>query len=286
VTDATELVTRSFVATDLPADGRLVAQAGWNQVDDDWRCFVERGSAYAVEHAASGVVATAATLPYAGMAWISMVLVDIDWRRRGIASGLIERCTRDLAAAGLVPVLDATPAGRTVYAGMAFRDVLGLQRWQRGERAADADPTLVPGLRPLRREDLDAVAALDAQAFGAPRAWLLESLAARSAGFAAVMERDGRIAGAVLGRQGRSASQVGPIVATDEAAAVTLLRHAAARIAGPIFIDALDRHGALAAAIEQAGFTRQRPYTRMAWRTAAIPGDPARYFAAAGPELG
>ncbi len=176
-----------------------------------------------------------------------MVLVDLDWRRRGIARGLIERCTRDLAAAGLIPVLDATPAGRTVYAGMDFRDVLGLQRWQRAARAADADTTLVPGLRPLRRDDLAAVAALDAQAFGAPRAWLLESLAARSAGFAAVTDRDGRITGAVLGRQGRNATQVGPIVAADEATAITLLRHAAARIAGPIFIDALDQHGALAA---------------------------------------
>jgi GNAT superfamily N-acetyltransferase len=273
-------------AADLAAGARLVAQAGWNQVGDDWRCFVERGRAYAVEHSGSGVVATAATLPYAGVAWISMVLVDTAWRRRGIATRLIERCTRDIAAAGLIPVLDATPAGRTVYAGMAFRDVLGLQRWQRAARATDIDATLVPGMRPLRRADLEAVAALDAQAFGAPRAWLLEALAARSAGFAAVMERDGRLIGAVLGRQGRNATQVGPIVAADEPTAVALLRHAAACIAGPIFIDALDRHAAFAAAIEAAGFTRQRPYTRMAWRTDAIPGDPARYFAAAGPELG
>ena len=286
MTDATELVTRAFGAADLAAGARLVEQAGWNQVDDDWRCFVQRGTAYAVEDAASRVVATAATLPYAGVAWISMVLVDLDWRRRGIASGLIARCTRDLAAAGLVPVLDATPAGRTVYAGMDFLDVLGLQRWQRGDRADDAGASPAAGLRTMRATDLDDVAALDARAFGAPRAWLIESLAARGAGFAAVMECDGRIIGAVLGRPGRKATQVGPIVATNEAAAVTLLRHAAASIAGPVFIDALDHHAALAAAIERAGFTKQRPYTRMAWRTDAIPGDPARYFAAAGPELG
>ena len=101
-----------------------------------------------------------------------------------------------------------------------------------------------------------------------------------------MLERDGRIAGAVLGRQGRNATQVGPIVAQDEAAAIALLRHAVGRIAGAVFIDALDAHAGLAAAIEQAGFTRQRTYTRMAWRTDAIPGEPARYFAAAGPELG
>jgi GNAT superfamily N-acetyltransferase len=284
VTDATDLATRRFGPADLAAGARLVAQAGWNQVDDDWRCFVDRGRAYAVEDPAGGVVATAATLPYAGVAWISMVLVDTAWRRRGIARGLIERCTRDIDAAGLVPVLDATPAGRTVYSGMDFRDVLGLQRWQRSERGSAV--AVAPGVRPLRREDLAAVAVLDAEAFGAPRAWLLESLAARSSGFAAVLERGGRIDGAVLGRQGRVASQIGPIVARDEAAGIALLRYAAARVDGAVFIDTLDQHAALAAAIEAEGFSKQRTYTRMAWRTDVIPGDRARYFAAAGPELG
>lgn len=285
MTAATEFAPRPFTAADIAAGGRLVAQAGWNQVEDDWRCFVEHGTAYAVEDAAAGVVATAATLPFAGVAWISMVLVDTAWRRRGIATRLVERCTADIDAAGLVPVLDATPAGRTVYSGMAFRDILGLQRWSRGDREA-LHGANAPALRPLGGGDLDAVAALDAAAFGAPRGWLLAALARRSAGFAAVFEDRGRIEGVVLGRQGRVATQVGPIVARDEAAAVALLRHAVDRIPGPIFIDALDRHAALADAIERAGFTRQRPYTRMAWRRDAIPGDPAHYFAAAGPELG
>lgn len=275
--------TRAFGAADLDAGARLVAQAGWNQVDDDWRCFIGHGAAWAVEAPAAGVIATAATLPYAGIAWISMVLVDVAWRRRGIARGLVERCTREIDAAGLVPVLDATPAGRKVYAGMAFRDVLGLQRWARGTavpRAAGA------AIRPLVPADLPQVAALDAQAFGAPRAWLLQSLALRGAGFAAVAERDGVLAGAVLGRPGRVATQIGPIVARDEALAVALLEHAAGRIAGPVFIDALERHEALADALERLGFSPQRPFSRMAWRRDVLPGDPARYFAAAGPELG
>lgn len=285
MTAGTELATRAFTAADLAAGGRLVAQAGWNQVDDDWRCFIGHGAAWAVEARGAGVIATAATLPYAGIAWISMVLVDAAWRRRGIARGLIERCTREIDAAGLVPVLDATPAGRTVYAGMDFRDVLGLQRWACGARRPGPGAA-VTGLRPLRPADLPAVAALDAQAFGAPRAWLLQALAQRSAGFAAVAERDGALVGAVLGRTGRVATQIGPIVAPDEAAAVALLEHAAAAVAGPAFIDALERHGALGDALQRLGFAPQRPFSRMAWRRDALPGDPARYFAAAGPELG
>ena len=280
-----ELVTRALTPADLGAGARLVAQAGWNQVDEDWRCFIGHGAAYAVEARAAGVIATAATLPYAGIAWISMVLVDAAWRRRGIARGLIELCTREIDAAGLVPVLDATPAGRAVYAGMDFRDVLGLQRWARGARTGGRRAA-VAGVRPLLPADLPAVAALDAQAFGAPRAWLLQALAQRSAGFAAAAVRDGALVGALLGRPGRIATQLGPIVAPDEAAAVALLEHAAAAVAGPVFIDALERHEALADALERLGFSPQRPFSRMGWRRDALPGDPARYFAAAGPELG
>jgi predicted N-acetyltransferase YhbS len=284
--DAIETTTRAFTAADLDAGGRLVAQAGWNQVDEYWRCFIGHGAAWAVEAPDTGVIATAATLPYAGIAWISMVLVDAAWRRRGIARELIARCTRELDGAGLVPVLDATPAGRTVYAGMAFRDVLGLQRWARGAGARTPVRVDREQVRPLRSADLDAVAALDARAFGAPRAWLIASLAARSGRIAAVLERDGAVVGAVLGRPGRLATQIGPIVAPDEAGAIALLEHATAMAAAPVFLDALAHHGALADALERLGYAPQRPFSRMAWRRDALPGDPARYFAAAGPELG
>jgi ribosomal protein S18 acetylase RimI-like enzyme len=285
VTAATEtLVTRAFEERDLAAGARLIEQANWNQVDDDWRIFVARGAAFCVAAPDGTVVATAATLPYAGVAWISMILVDVAWRRRGIARRLIERCTHDIAASGRVPVLDATPAGRAVYAGMEFRDVLGTLRWARQPLHADASDA--PGVRPLQAADLDAVVALDAQAFGAPRRWLIESLATRSAGFAAVAEREGAIVGAILGRPGRVATQLGPIIAVDEIIAIDLLRHAAARLPGLLYIDALDRHAALADALSGQGFTIQRPFSRMAWRCDTVPGDATRYFAAAGPELG
>ena len=46
------------------------------------------------------LVATAALLPYsAGNAWISMVLVTADWRRRGIATQLVDACLDAAATA-------------------------------------------------------------------------------------------------------------------------------------------------------------------------------------------
>src|SRR6266511_3739364 len=139
--------TRAMARSDPPLEGigtlapeelgdaaALVREAGWNQVAADWRIFLDLGRVYAVRTGAGRVIATAATLPYGGrFAWISMVLVAGEYRRRGLASRLMRRCIEELTAAGLVPVLDATPAGRAVYGALGFEDAWGFHRLACGE---------------------------------------------------------------------------------------------------------------------------------------------------------
>jgi GNAT superfamily N-acetyltransferase len=267
---------------DLENAQGLVAEAGWNQNANDWRIFLELGRAFAVKDAGGRLAATAATLPYpSGFGWISMVLVSGAFRRQGIATRLLERCIDALREAGMVPVLDATPAGREVYRPLGFRDGWAITRWRRHGGS-------VPGkaARLLQQKDWPAVLALDAQAFGCDRAPLLGRLRDRSAHFSCVIERSSRLRGFLLGREGRVATQLGPIVAEDEGTAADLAAFACARISGPLLLDALDRHGALARWLEAQGFARERPYTRMALGRDALFGDPRRLAAIAGPELG
>ena len=115
---------------ELPDAEALVAEADWNQVAADWRMFLDFGTTYAVR-AQDRVVATAAWIPYGACAWISMVLVTAAQRRRGLATRLLHRCIADVTAAGLVPVLDATSAGRTVYAPLGFIEAWGFARFAR-----------------------------------------------------------------------------------------------------------------------------------------------------------
>src|SRR5687768_1400809 len=101
---------------DLPAAEALVRECGWNQVAADWSLFLRAGEAFKVPAPQGGLAATAAILPYAPrFGWISMVLVGQAHRRQGIATALLEKCVARLREQGLVPVLDATPAGREVY---------------------------------------------------------------------------------------------------------------------------------------------------------------------------
>src|SRR5207344_1872372 len=119
----------------------LVREARWNQLAADWSIFLALGRVYALQSGEVRIVATTATLPYGTrFAWISMVLVAGDYRRRGLATRLMRRAMDDLAAAGLVAVLDATPDGRAVYRALGFQDSWGFHRLVLRERRAAGDP--------------------------------------------------------------------------------------------------------------------------------------------------
>src|SRR5690606_12627508 len=105
-------------------------------------------------------------------AWISMVLVRPDRRRAGLATELM-RWAVEAASGVRVVALDATPAGRPVYARLGFRDAFGFARWRIPSALSAPD---VP-VRPVRAEDWPAMLALDATAFGAPREGLLRGFA-------------------------------------------------------------------------------------------------------------
>jgi GNAT superfamily N-acetyltransferase len=284
--------------SDLPAIGRLaaadlsdaealVAEAGWNQVAADWRMFLEFGTVYAVR-AAGRVVATAATLPYGGhCAWISMVLVAADHRRQGLATRLLRCCIDDVLAAGLVPVLDATPAGRTVYQPLGFQDAWSFQRL--AAPAPRVDDSLTPaGLTILHADDhiWPDLVAYDAAAFGADRGAIIGRMRGRLRGMELVAIRHDRCAGMLLGRDGRVASHLGPLIAEDDETAQALLTHALRIAPGPVFIDLVDAKAAIRQWLAGCGFAPQRPFTRMLYGRSKSFDDGQRTYAVIGPEFG
>ena len=277
-------------ATELGNADALVREAGWNQVTADWRIFLELGTVYAVRNSAHRVVATAATLLCGGhVGWISMVLVASDYRRQELATRLLRRCVDDLVGRGLVPVVDATPAGRMVYVGLGFQDSWGFRRYSapapRREEIAPSAPDGVV-IRSVRGDDWLALCRYDAQVFGADRSALLARLRGRAPGTELAAWRGDRIVGFVLGRDGRSATQLGPLAAEDEATARALLGLGLAGTHGPIYIDLADSKSAVRRWLEDHGFAPQRPFTRMVYGRAMRFDDAARTMAVAGPELG
>jgi hypothetical protein len=92
--------------------------------------------------------------------------------------------------------------------------------------------------------------------------------------------------GFLLGREGREALQLGPLVARDAGTARALLAAALAAVRPPLYLDLVDREPGLGAWLESLGFEFQRPFTRMVRCAPAAPGEAGLVFCPAGPELG
>src|ERR1700759_3667839 len=90
----------------------LSTEAHWNQTEADWEFFLTKGIVFGNRDRKGAVVATAALLPYSETdAWVSMVLVTDSWRRRGLATRLVDTCLNTATKLGLTSWLDAQPAG-------------------------------------------------------------------------------------------------------------------------------------------------------------------------------
>jgi GNAT superfamily N-acetyltransferase len=264
----------------------LSAAADWNQTSADWNLFLRHGCVLGLPAGHAGIVATGAVLPYGDeFAWISMVLVTRSRRRERIGTSILEACCAEVARRGLVAMLDATPAGERVYRPRGFEGIFNLSRWQ---GVAEPRARRRSGIRAMTAVDMTAVdmaavTAIDAAAFGAGRGFLLQSLFDRLPQVAFVTEDN---SGFVLARPGRTATQIGPIVAANEEIAADLLDAALGRVSGPVILDLVDGREILARRLRQCGFSVQRPFLRMGLNRGVPFGDAARAFVVAGPEFG
>ena len=279
---------RVLTPNDLPFADSLRAIVGWNQTLDDWRRFLdmEPDGCFLAEW--NGVPAgTATTLRYGSeVAWIGMVLVHPDHRRRGIGRALLNHCIAWLQERRVRCIkLDATPAGKLVYDSLGFHDEWTLNRWEHpGLQVAK------PGdarLRPWRGGDAGLVASLDAAAFGVARQRLAEALARQSGGAFVLETAPGRIGGYGFIRSGSRAAYLGPIVAESAEAGLLLVQTLLATVAGEkVFWDIPDANTAATDWARGHAFTQQRALTRMYLGANPAPSDPRQQFALAGPEVG
>ena len=170
---------RAMLPADIEAAMRLKAIAGWDQVEEDWRLFLDLDPQAGIVAVHNGrVVGTATVIRHgAGVAWVSMVIVDPAFRRMGIGTGLVRRALAALEGCPSV-MLDATAAGQPVYERLGFRPCGSLRRLQTAAAGAVAGPPAAR--RAAAAADLAAAAALDAAAFGAERGALLQRLLARA----------------------------------------------------------------------------------------------------------
>jgi GNAT superfamily N-acetyltransferase len=253
----------------------LSTEARWNQNEDDWRFFLRNGVVTGVRDDAGRLIATAALLPYsAGNAWISMVLVTESWRRRGIATRLVDSCLNTAKQMGLTSWLDATPAGATVYGPLGFAPTLELRRLRlenSGSPAAAQSPEAC---------DPAAFVARDAHAMGFARDALLAEFAGRPG--SRTVKKGTAMA---LVRDGRTARHIGPLFADSPDEALALVQAIVRSERGPLLLDAVHSQSKFLEGLTGSGWNIERPFQRMRFGSAVTQATEPP-FAVAGPEFG
>jgi GNAT superfamily N-acetyltransferase len=277
---------------DLARCVELSAEVGWNQNEGDWRFLLQHGVGYGIERGQLGLVATTMAWPMGeAFSWINMVIVKQECRGQGLARTLLSRCLADTAARGQVALLDATDAGSDVYGALDFA---GSERVVRLWRSGDSfdfvrNEPLPPGWSVDLADDADLIAlrALDQKVVGADRGTLIEAWFVRDPQAAQVLrDQTGKIRGFLLGRGGRTARQLGPLVVESARHARMLVTRALRQLSGPVLIDVPEVHLAWLGELHQWGFEPQRRFKRMGLHGASLPTKWSGYFATAGPEFG
>ena len=265
---------RLLFESDIPAAMRLKEAAGWNQTEVDWRRLIKlepNGCFAAIEN--DQLVGTITTTTYEDdLAWIGMVLVDPQHRRRGIATRLMETALAYLNGKVAVVKLDATAEGSPVYEKFGFKTESLVERW-RGtieSRSIERDDAAV---------NLKELLALDRRAFGADRSRLIKSLLDDSP------VRVSHGGGYALARAGTRATYIGPVVTTDTAQVQNLLDRMLGQLSGSVYIDFSNECGVSPSVLADRGFVKERDLIRMSYGSQSVKTSPL-VIAIAGPEIG
>lgn len=221
----TQLHIRQMTAADIDCAMSLKDQVGWNQTPDDIRRLVEYEPEGCFIAEVDGTpVGTVSTTSYGTkLAWIGMMLVLPEYRRRGIARRLIQTSIDYLRSRHVSCIkLDATPLGQPLYEQLGFQAEWGFQRWEReGENVVILlDPQRLP----------PHLLSLDEQAFGADRSRWLKSVATGCRVFT-------RSATYGMLRPGSVATYLGPVVSENPSEAASLINDMLSATAGRIFWD-------------------------------------------------
>ena len=281
---------RTMTKHDIRAGLRLKELAGWNQTAADWNRFLDASPEGCFVAEVEGEVrGTATTISFENkFAWIGMVLVDPEYRSRGIGTKLLERTIEHLDQQKMPTMkLDATPQGKPLYEKLGFVTEYGIERWVL-KRAPQADMETDDSKRELLSPaQLGSIFGKDREVFGADRSSLLRSLYEETPHYAMSVWSSGKLQGYAFGRKGSFADHLGPWMAEDSAAARPLLDEFLARSSHEtLIVDCLTGNPAASGLLRTAGFSYARTLTRMYRGPNDYQGNPDALCAILGPEFG
>jgi GNAT superfamily N-acetyltransferase len=273
---------RKMELSDIGFGLQLCRLSKWNQLEADWiHLFDVSPEGMFIAEYEGQKCATASAVNYGTkLGWIGMILVHPDFRRKGIASALMNKCIEHLQALKVESIkLDATDQGRPVYAKLGFIDEQIICRYV-VEKPAGGN------LKIQITPDWSQIKMTDVNVFGDDRMALLKTL--NNDGFASqVFSRPGNVFGYGFARCGFDASFIGPLVASSKETAKKVFEDLFRQLpAGHIYMDILPQNGQAKELADSIGFKMTRELMRMYLGSPGNSGKTEMIYSATGFELG
>jgi len=278
---------RCFEPDDLDFADRQKKREGWAASRRQFKLYLEHDPngcfVATVDNQPVGMVTTTCFGP---SAWIGNLIVEPDFRSRGIGRALMEHGLDHLRERGATTIrLEGDPQGIPLYRKLGFVDEFEscrLKLSKSKEKLTLDDSTA----EPMTTGDLDEVAALDTKIVGPNRRRFLE-LRLLAADLALVCRRNGRIVASLLASPTNRGFRIAPCVALEPAdgrcviaAAISAASDRAVIIGLPALnTDALEM-------LAEMRFEKRASSWRMRLGPSIDAGDPTRVFAIASGAVG
>ncbi len=284
----------AFTEYDIPEAMELKNALGWNQTVADWKRFIflagEGNFKVAIDR---HLAATCFLFIRDHIAWLAMLIVKEEYKRRGVGRALIEKSLEYCKDRGITLIkLDGTQEAYPLYRGFGFLDEgeVGMFKGRIGSLNNAGSHASGLKLKQVDVKDLDGIISIDTEAFGVSRAATIERLLLDYPGRGFV-SGEKEISGYILFKPGHHSYQIGPLIASSRKEAEVLLQAVIERIGlengkADISIFSPLNYTAAAQLFERKGFTCVRRLIRMYKGKNMLRGRAKMLYALSGPEKG
>ena len=283
-----DFILRPIQPGDIKYAMKLSNGEGWNQIEWDWNFLIENPENVSMlAEFRRKIIGTTTAINYANqVTWIGMVLVDKEYRGQGVSKLLITNILKKLEHCKSIK-LDATPLGEQVYKKFDFKPEYLITRMVNPSMknlATDDDEGLI---EPIQSNYIQEIIALDEMVFGANRMKLINSIVNQYSSNGWLLNRNNRVSGFVLGRDGYKYHHIGPVEASNIIDAKILITKALKGLVGqPVVMDVLSDKEDLLQWLNAIGFIKQRDFVRMYRKENPFPGIIDKHYSICGPEFG
>lgn len=249
----TGMVVRPMTEADLPICLAFTQAVKWPHRMIDWQLHFESGNGSVVIDSNGQLCGCILWWDYgAQYATVGLVVVPASMQGKGLGRTLMDTVMAQTGQRNLQLV--ATLAGRRLYeqCGFVACGTITQVQGELGEVPVMSAPAN-GSLRVLSEASLDAVCQLDAQAYQCDRSALLRAVFTRGRGVGLYAAEE-LVAFAMVRESGRGKT-VGPVVACDDDAALTVITALLASLSGFVRFDLTDAAASLKDALETMGLS-------------------------------